>query len=134
MLNLKNNLCGFQVKTPELPQTDREAYSKDMEYLRPMDDRRKKHKRNSMDINAPLRSLNETSDLRARLPKGNTTVLRKTDLSFKQDFQRKKKVQRNEMDTYRKGEMRSTAIEGRSEKKGAFHKSLKNIIHKIVNN
>lgn len=59
ILNLKNHLCACQVsKTPELAQTDREPYSKEMEYLRPVDDRRRKSKRNSMDINATNRSAN----------------------------------------------------------------------------
>ncbi len=58
VLNLKNP-CVCQIsKTPELAQTDREAYSKEIEYLRPVEDRRKKSKRNSMDINATNRSIN----------------------------------------------------------------------------
>lgn len=58
VLNLKNPCACHVSKTPELAQTDREAYSKEMEYLRPVEDRRKKSKRNSMDINATNRSIN----------------------------------------------------------------------------
>jgi hypothetical protein len=91
VLNLKNHHCACQVsKTPELAQTDREAYSKEMEYLRPVEDRRKKSKRNSMDINAPNRSINELA--RGRFSKGNTTVLKKSEgLPFKQDLFKKKR-------------------------------------------
>ncbi len=60
-----------------------------MEYLRPVEDRKKKAKRNSMDINAPNKSINETS--KTKFSKGNTMVLRKAEPSIKQDFSKKKK-------------------------------------------
>jgi hypothetical protein len=60
-----------------------------MEYLRPVDDRKKKVKRNSMDINAPNKSINETS--KTKFSKGNTMVLKKVDPCMKQDFSKKKK-------------------------------------------
>lgn len=43
-----------------------------------------------MDIQVPHRSINELA--KGRFIKGNTTVLKKTDISFKQDGSKKKRT------------------------------------------
>lgn len=58
---------------------------------------------------------------------------------LKQDsFKKKRTFSKNEVEAFKKTfvepkETKSLAIDNRSEKKTNFHKSLKNIIHKIVN-
>jgi hypothetical protein len=72
-----------------------------MEYLRPVEDRKKKSKRNSMDIQIPNRSINELA--KGKFIKGNTTILKKGDLSFKQDsFKKKRSTIKNDFEPYRK--------------------------------
>jgi len=54
-----------------------------------------------MDINIPNRSTNEWT--KAKFAKGNTTVLKKNDVSFKHDtFKKKRGASKNDFEPYRK--------------------------------
>lgn len=54
-----------------------------------------------MDISIPNRSINEWT--KVKFTKGNTTVLKKTDLSFKNDtFKKKRTPFKNDFEPYRR--------------------------------
>ena len=121
-------------RTPELAQTDRNPYLKDIDALAFTEAiKKKRSKRNSMDINLIPRPVQGDQTHKKKGQK----LMMQAQLFKKVESKKKRTLSKYEVDTFRKtlgeGASKSAAIESKTDRKTFFNPSLKNIIHKIVN-